>query len=175
MIEFLTCHCGANFYCEYRGSGPHRKHCDICRTASARTARYHKAHPEYKKKIDQEYYMRNREHIKARSKLWASENREQKNQKERERVRNNLEHNRALKRNTELVRRARKKNAFIEFVDCAVVFKRDGGVCQICHEIIGLDVWHIDHIKPLAGGGTHEYSNVQLTHGTCNLRKGARV
>ena len=33
---------------------------------------------------------------------------------------------------------------------------------------------HVDHIQPLAGGGTSERDNLQAVHSTCNLRKGAR-
>jgi 5-methylcytosine-specific restriction endonuclease McrA len=33
----------------------------------------------------------------------------------------------------------------------------------------------IDHILPLARGGTHEPSNVQAAHFGCNAAKGARV
>lgn len=71
------------------------------------------------------------------------------------------------------------------------VFLRDKGVCQIC----GMPVsWNdvtkdssgrklyvndrypsIDHIVPLAKGGTHTWDNVQLAHKICNSRKGDRV
>lgn len=33
----------------------------------------------------------------------------------------------------------------------------------------------LDHIIPLAAGGTHEPSNCQCAHFSCNSAKGARV
>lgn len=33
----------------------------------------------------------------------------------------------------------------------------------------------VDHIVPLARGGSHSADNVQSAHLLCNLRKGARV
>ena len=69
-------------------------------------------------------------------------------------------------------RRARKLGAFVEDVDHAVVFERDAGVCGICNLPVGLDAWHLDHIKPLSKGGEHSYANTQVSHPTCNQRKG---
>lgn len=175
MIESLTCPCGAPFSYEYRGSGPHRMHCDRCRTPSARTERYLKSHPEYRKKMGRQHYQKNKDRIKAQAAAWGKANRERKNELERIRTSRDINHTRALKRNRELVRRFRKISQFVEYVDCVVVFERDSGTCQICNEPIGDAVWHIDHIKPLVAGGEHSYANVQLTHGVCNLRKGARV
>jgi 5-methylcytosine-specific restriction endonuclease McrA len=60
--------------------------------------------------------------------------------------------------------------------------KERGVACGIC----GLDVdltlrkpdvmrASIDHIMPVARGGTNERSNLQLAHLLCNMRKGARL
>lgn len=79
-------------------------------------------------------------------------------------------------------RRARVRDAFVAPVDRDAVFKRDGFVCQICGDPIDMaakmpDPWapSIDHIIPLACGGTHEPANVQAAHVICNARKGARI
>jgi len=47
--------------------------------------------------------------------------------------------------------------------------------CAICQGPMGFYESHIDHIIPLAAGGTDALSNLQLTHGSCNLRKGVSV
>jgi hypothetical protein len=79
-------------------------------------------------------------------------------------------------------RRARKKNAYVADVYRAKIFERDDWVCQLCH--LAVDrcavVPHpkapvLDHITPLAAGGTHEPANVQCAHFLCNSIKGARV
>lgn len=61
------------------------------------------------------------------------------------------------------------------------VFKRDGGICQICGKRIGFDCDSnsddypsIDHILPLAKGGLHQWNNVQLACRGCNTAKGTR-
>ena len=65
------------------------------------------------------------------------------------------------------------------------LFKRDGGVCYICRRVCD---WHdgewrdgtfiagpsypsIDHVVPVAKGGTHTWSNVKLACRECNWTK----
>lgn len=57
----------------------------------------------------------------------------------------------------------------------ALVIARDGLICQLCFEPVDEGDVHIDHIKPWSKGGTHTLGNLQVTHSTCNLRKGARL
>lgn len=47
------------------------------------------------------------------------------------------------------------------------------GLCPCCKQHLGAD-YHIDHIFPLALGGTNVDSNVQLLRSTCNLNKNAK-
>jgi 5-methylcytosine-specific restriction endonuclease McrA len=35
--------------------------------------------------------------------------------------------------------------------------------------------WDLDHVIPLSKGGEHSYDNVQVTHPSCNRKKGAKV
>ena len=61
------------------------------------------------------------------------------------------------------------------------LYKRDGGICQICGETCDPNdkSWgscgpmhpSIDHIVPMSRGGAHVWSNVQLAHHLCNARK----
>ena len=59
---------------------------------------------------------------------------------------------------------------------------RDGGDCRLCGNHVDLSLkWpdpmssSIDHIVPVALGGTDDEENLQLTHLTCNCAKQARV
>jgi 5-methylcytosine-specific restriction enzyme A len=52
------------------------------------------------------------------------------------------------------------------------VFDRDGHQCRICGATENLA---IDHIIPLAQGGTNDISNFQTLCQSCNSRKGARI
>jgi 5-methylcytosine-specific restriction endonuclease McrA len=72
-------------------------------------------------------------------------------------------------------RRARLLGQFVETVDPAAIRERDLGMCGICGEFVAVEDQSLDHVVPLARGGTHEPTNVQLAHRRCNSRKGARV
>ena len=68
-------------------------------------------------------------------------------------------------------KRARKREAFVEKVEYAVLYERDKGICQLCHKPITKRIGTIDHITPLALGGEHSYRNCQLACRTCNFKK----
>lgn len=70
-------------------------------------------------------------------------------------------------------------------IDTKSVFKRDGGVCYICGRmcdcndfvmkggtVIAGD-WYpsVDHVQPIAHGGTDTWDNVRLAHRRCNYLK----
>lgn len=55
-----------------------------------------------------------------------------------------------------------------------LLWVRQQGRCRICGEALVWRCWHVDHIKAIARGGRHEYGNLALTHGACNLAKGAK-
>ena len=66
------------------------------------------------------------------------------------------------------------------------LFKRDGGVCYICGElcqwsdieeidgtmVAGEHYPSIDHVRPVAKGGTHTWNNIRLACRHCNTLKG---
>ena len=59
------------------------------------------------------------------------------------------------------------------------VYYRDRGRCQHClkdvsGEVFHLDVYHMDHVLPLADGGTNDPCNFQLLCEECNLQKGGK-
>ena len=75
-------------------------------------------------------------------------------------------------------RRARMLAAYVQDVNPEYIYKRDRFTCQICHKRLAMkqQVPHpkaptIDHIIPLAKGGTHEPANVQAAHFMCNCTK----
>lgn len=55
------------------------------------------------------------------------------------------------------------------------IFKRDNFKCQYCGRSSPDVVLHIDHIKPVADGGTGDISNLITACIDCNLGKGARL
>lgn len=54
----------------------------------------------------------------------------------------------------------------------AVIFARDGHQCLICQATTDLTV---DHIIPLARGGSNDDDNLRTLCRSCNSRKGARL
>lgn len=90
-------------------------------------------------------------------------------------------HNRLARQRWVDNRRARKRNAFVEVVYRKKVFERDGYRCHLCNRKTNPDrlVPHpraptIDHVIPLARGGTHEPSNCRTACFLCNSKKGDR-
>ena len=71
-------------------------------------------------------------------------------------------------------RRARIRGTQVERIDYALVLERAAGQCGICREPLALPI-EIDHVVPLARGGTHTYDNLQAAHAGCNRRKCAKV
>ena len=72
-------------------------------------------------------------------------------------------------------RRARKKAAGGKHTaaDIKQLFRLQRGKCACCHVSIA-DGYHVDHIQPLALGGSNDKANLQLLCPTCNLRKSAK-
>lgn len=83
-------------------------------------------------------------------------------------------HKRASKR----IRRAKKKDAYVSHVSEIEIYERDNWTCQLCGKRVNRKLISphpmsatIDHIIPLAKGGTHEPKNAQLAHRICNCKK----
>lgn len=78
-------------------------------------------------------------------------------------------------------RRAIKRDAYVEDVSRQKIFERDRWRCRLCNQKVAADqvAPHplapvLDHIIPLARGGTHEAANVQCAHFLCNSVKSDR-
>lgn len=68
-----------------------------------------------------------------------------------------------------------------EFIIAKDIYERDCWRCGICNRRVDKRLTYphlrsasLDHIEPLACGGTHTKDNVQLAHLNCNIRKGSR-
>ena len=91
------------------------------------------------------------------------------------------EREREVRRINDHRRRARRVGARSERVSHRAVFERDNWVCGLCGDPVDPSVkWpslmsaSLDHVVPLARGGSHTYDNVQLAHSGCNIRVGVR-
>lgn len=79
-------------------------------------------------------------------------------------------------------RKYRERGQYVAPVYRADIYKRDDYTCQLCGRKADMtkSVPHpmsptLDHVIPLARGGTHEPSNVQLAHFICNATKSDRL
>jgi 5-methylcytosine-specific restriction endonuclease McrA len=79
-------------------------------------------------------------------------------------------------------RRALQKNIAAEQINPIDVFERDRWICGICGMPINRLVKYpqpdspsIDHIVPIALGGSHTFDNVQAAHLYCNISKGTKL
>jgi 5-methylcytosine-specific restriction endonuclease McrA len=62
-------------------------------------------------------------------------------------------------------------------IDAGVVeflMKAQRSICPACRATLAKGNYHLDHIKPLARGGTNHQTNLQLLCPPCNLSKSAK-
>lgn len=72
------------------------------------------------------------------------------------------------------VRRSKRSDAsgHFNFDDLHRIYLLQKGRCAYCRAFLGLD-FHVDHIVPVALGGTNDPVNLQLACPNCNVAKGA--
>lgn len=69
--------------------------------------------------------------------------------------------------------RARLKKATISHVNRLSIIQRDKSICYICFKKLKQREITLDHIKPLAKGGSHCEENLKVACRPCNSRKWA--
>jgi 5-methylcytosine-specific restriction endonuclease McrA len=136
------------------------------------------------------FYKEDPERIKLRIRAWARNNPEKvaasdarKRERNREKLRayikewrlKNPERHRLLSRSKSATRRARKLLASGRYTrkDILDLQVKQRGRCACCKKKLGKD-FHVDHVEPLARGGSNDKTNLQLLCPTCNLKKAAR-
>lgn len=79
-------------------------------------------------------------------------------------------------------KKARRRGASGTLPSLWAIYARDGGICQLCRKKVNRSIQpphsrsaSLDHIVPLAVGGSHDSINIQLAHFGCNSAKGARA
>jgi len=70
-------------------------------------------------------------------------------------------------------RRALEKKATVGEIDYDKIYIRDNHRCQICGKKVKKPARSFDHIIPLSLNGEHSQINLQLTHLSCNVKRGA--
>ena len=122
-----------------------------CRTCAKRRA----LKPEQRREYQRKWYSENKQKNHDRVKRWLKKN-----------PMKNREINRAKDH------KKRGVSGKIPKYIYARLFAEQMGVCVCCGDMLG-DDYHLDHIMPIALGGTNDESNLQLLKADCNMRKGA--
>ncbi len=134
----------------------------------AQHAEYRAAHIEEARARNRAYYLANREEHLAQTRAWRDANRERLNELGRVRAKAHPEWSRN--------RKAREKGAEGSHTadDVRAQYKRQKGECYWCSESVG-DDYHVDHVIPLAKGGSNGPENLVIACPSCNLRKWAKL
>jgi len=144
-------------------------HCKICRREhraknAENISEYQRAYrvlrPGERSKQQMRYAAKNPEKIAEHRKKYKARNPEKVSQHRRN-------------------RRARKLKAQGRhtFDDVRSIFQYQGGLCANCKTKLsteGHEKYHVDHIMPLALGGSNWPDNIQCLCPTCNMSKGAK-
>jgi 5-methylcytosine-specific restriction endonuclease McrA len=145
-----------------------------CRANSSRYRRKHSRKVREQNRI----YMRNVSRSKKTtwSQRYRDNNREGLRDRGRDHYRSNPERRASCKRNAAHRKlRLRGASTVDVKVDRFVVYSRDRGICHLCGLFADIDDFHLEHIVPLSKGGAHCYSNVAVSHPSCNRKKGNRT
>lgn len=143
----------------------HRQHRE---KRAAYTKRRRQEHPEAISATFRRYYIRNLERMKQRRRnYWANLTAEQKKAY--------LDRNRHSYLEHDARRRAQKRGSAIGPVDRRSIVERDNSTCYLCGRKLTDREIHLDHVIPLARGGSHTADNLKVTCRPCNQRKSDKL
>lgn len=69
----------------------------------------------------------------------------------------------------------RGKTRFTTTARRRVIFERDLATCYICKKSVDFTDFHLDHLIPVAKGGSSEPKNLAVACPQCNRRRGVRI
>lgn len=125
--------------------------------------------------ISKEYQAKNQEKVKEGKRKYWERTREQRLEYRKQYCIDNKEAVSALKRNRRAKIRGAEGSHTGEEVES--IFARQKGLCASCAKKLfktGEKKYHVDHITPIAKGGSNAKENLQCLCKDCNLRKHAK-
>lgn len=141
------------------------------KVAIRRTAEWCRANPDRAREHKREDYRRHKESYRVRHSAYRAAHRDEIRAADRRKVEADPERYAAYKRN----RKARKRNApgAHSRADIHDILALQGGKCGSCRVRLR-SKYHVDHIMPLAKGGSNDRRNLQILCAGCNQRKSAK-
>ena len=147
-----------------------------------KSAAYYQRNKDRIKRISREQYRRNAAKISAQRKEnrdllrqqtneWRSKNREMVRQATRNWYHENKERLKPARRAAKAARRA---SGWIDAAVVSFLLVAQRRRCAACRCGLDESSYHLDHIEPIARGGTNERGNLQLLCPSCNLTKSAK-
>ncbi len=129
----------------------------------------------YDREWQRQYWAANSEELRERKRKKRADDPDKQRNQERKYRRENPAVGAAKDHN----RRARKRGAPGSHTgrDIQDLLTRQNGKCLLCHGTLrksGKSKYHLDHVIPLALGGSNDSGNLQLLCPPCNLKKNAR-
>jgi 5-methylcytosine-specific restriction endonuclease McrA len=118
-------------------------------------------------------YIRNRERILARTRVWWSKNKERKRAKSSEWKRGNLDKITEYNNRRRALRTAASGNYTAS--ESNDLLERQGHSCVACAADLRVTTKHLDHKTPLSRGGSNSIDNLQWLCEQCNLSKATRT
>jgi 5-methylcytosine-specific restriction endonuclease McrA len=133
-------------------------------------------HKAKRKTCVAQYVDKNRDAIREKQREYYQSNKEARRAKIAEWQAKNPEKYKEIKRAGTLNRLALKKNAEGRHTihDIKRIHNDQKGICNACSCDL-IDGYHVDHIVPLARGGSNWPDNLQLLCPSCNTSKGAKT
>lgn len=127
-------------------------------------------HPERTKIARQNEYLRNKVRYNAAAKLYRTENKEQIRSADQLKRQINPAQYAAYKRNYKHRKQQAGKHTGKEV---SAILKAQHGKCAYCRMETSKR-YHVDHIMPLALGGSNDRTNLQILCAPCNQAKSAK-
>ena len=153
-----------------------KSRCKSCRN-SAWKKRYAENKTEYNQRL-RDRYAKDPEYRQRRNE-WANNWRKKNPEAYHQYLRDYYVENKQAYIEKSQARRALKAGAKVSPVDLADLWT---GYCALCGEEMDYDLKYpdplsksLDHDTPLSLGGSHSKENLQWTHLSCNISKGART